>query len=230
MLKGLIKYMSTVMTKQRIISLPGYSFWKSAIDRLVAVPALIVLSPLLALIAIGIKLDSPGSPIFAQERVGKDGRRFVVYKFRTMSADNNDSKYKEYLCKYVLEDAPYRLDQNGEGIYKVDDAKVTRFGALLRKTNLDELPQLINVLKGEMSLVGPRPDVPFAVSMYTKYQRKRLGVKPGITGLWQVCGRKNLSFKDMVHFDLEYIEKQSLLLDAKILWQTASIVLSRDGS
>jgi lipopolysaccharide/colanic/teichoic acid biosynthesis glycosyltransferase len=222
--------MSTVIAKQRMILLPGYSFWKNAIDRLVAIPALIVLSPLLVLTAIAIRLDSPGKPVFAQERVGKDGRRFIAYKFRTMYASNNDGKYKEYLKKYVLENAPYRLDENGQGIYKVDDAKVTRFGALLRRTNLDELPQFINVLKGEMSLVGPRPDVPFAVDMYTKHHRKRLSVKPGITGLWQVFGRKNLSFEDMVRFDLEYIEKQSLLLDIKILWQTAGIVLSRDGS
>ena len=230
MLKGATEHMSTVMTKQKVILLPGYSFWKSAIDHLVAVSALIILSPLLVLIAIGIKLDSRGSVIFAQERVGKGGQRFIAYKFRTMHTNNDDNKYKEYLSKYVLENAPYRLDQNGQGIYKVDDAQVTRFGAILRKTNLDELPQFINVLKGEMSVVGPRPDVPFAVSMYTKQHLKRLSVKPGITGMWQVCGRKNISFEDMVRFDLEYIENQSLLLDIKILLLTVRTILKEDGS
>ena len=222
--------MSTVMIKQKAILLPGYSFWKSVIDRLVAISALIILSPLLVLISIGIKLDSRGNAIFAQERVGKNGQRFVAYKFRTMHANNNDNKYKEYLTKYVLENAPYRVDENGQGIYKVDDAQVTRFGAILRKTNLDELPQFVNVLKGEMSVVGPRPDVPFAVSMYTKHQLKRLAVKPGITGMWQVCGRKNLSFEDMVRFDLEYIDNQSLILDIKILLLTVRTILKEDGS
>jgi lipopolysaccharide/colanic/teichoic acid biosynthesis glycosyltransferase len=222
--------MSTLVANRRISLIPSYSLWKSVADLLVALIGIVVLSPFLLLIAIVIRLDSPGNPIFAQERVGKDGHKFVAYKFRTLYANNNDNKYKEYLTKYVLENAPYRIDENGQGIYKVDDTKATRFGAILRNTNLDELPQLFNILKGDMSLVGPRPDVPFAVSMYTKHHRKRLSVRPGMTGLWQIYGRKNLSFEDMVRFDLEYIEKQSLLLDAKILWQTAGIVLSRDGS
>lgn len=222
--------MSTLVANKRISLMPGYSHWKSVADRLVAFVGLVVLSPLLLLIAIVIRLDSPGSPIFAQERVGKDGHRFVAYKFRTLYTNNNDSKYKEYLSKYVLENAPYRLDENGQGIYKVDDAQATRFGAILRNTNLDELPQFINILKGEMSLVGPRPDVPYAVSIYTKYHRNRLGVKPGITGLWQVYGRKNLSFEDMVRLDIEYIERQSLLLDIKILFLTVRTILKGDGS
>jgi lipopolysaccharide/colanic/teichoic acid biosynthesis glycosyltransferase len=222
--------MSTLVANRRIALMPSYPLWKSVADRLVAFVGIVVLSPLLLLIAIVIRLDSPGNPIFAQVRVGKDGHTFTAYKFRTLYVNNNNSHYREYLTKYVLENVPYRLDKNGQGIYKVDDMKTTRFGTMLRKTNLDELPQFFNVLKGEMSLVGPRPDVPFAVSMYTAHHLKRLGVKPGITGLWQIYGRKNLSFEDMVRLDLEYIEKQSLLLDAKILWQTAGIILSRDGS
>jgi len=148
-----------------------------------------------------------------------------------MFTNNDDSKYKAYLTKYVLENAAYEIDQNGQGIYKVvDNHQVTRFGHLLRKSNLDELPQLFNVLKGEMSLVGPRPDVPFAVDMYQDWHRERLSVPPGITGLWQVKQRRNLSFDDMVRFDIEYIKRQSMLLDAKILLLTAKAVLRGDGS
>jgi lipopolysaccharide/colanic/teichoic acid biosynthesis glycosyltransferase/nucleoside-diphosphate-sugar epimerase len=208
----------------------SYAFLKSIIDRFIAFLGITVLSPLLSFIAIMIKIDSHESPIFTQERIGKDGCKFNVYKFRTMHANNDDSKYKAYLSKYVLENAPYRVDQNGQRVYKVDDCQVTRFGKFLRKTNLDELPQFFNVLKGEMSLVGPRPDVPFAVQMYRDRHRERLRVKPGITGLWQVCGRKELSFEDMVSLDVEYIKKQSLFLDIKILFQTIGIVLDGDGS
>jgi len=195
-----------------------------------ALLGIIISSPLLALIAVGIRLDSHESPIYPQERVGKDGNRFIAYKFRTMHTNGDDSKYKEYLRKYVLENAPYRVDENGNGVYKVDDSHVTRFGQLLRKTNLDELPQLFNVLKGEMSFVGPRPDIPFAVSMYEDWHRKRLDIKPGITGLWQVCGRKNLPFEGMVRLDIDYIKRQSLFLDAKILLLTVGIILKMDGS
>jgi len=123
------------------------------------------------------------------------------------------------------------VDGDGQGVYKViNDPRVTRFGALLRKTNLEELPQFFNVLRGEMSVVGPRPDIPFAVGMYKEWHRKRLEVKPGITGLWQVSGRKGLSFEDMVRLDIEYIERQSFILDIKILLLTISTILRRDGS
>lgn len=208
-----------------------YPWWKGIFDRLLALPTMVILFPLLVLIAAGIRLDSPGSPLFRQERVGKDGRRFTAYKFRTMYVDNDDSEYKAYLRKYILENSPYRVDQQGQEVYKVvDDPRVTKFGALLRKTNLDELPQILNILKGEMSLVGPRPDIPSAVEMYQGWHRRRLGATPGITGLWQVCGRKNLSFDDMVRLDIDYIESQSPLLDAKILLRTIGTVLAMDGS
>jgi lipopolysaccharide/colanic/teichoic acid biosynthesis glycosyltransferase len=207
-----------------------YADLKAVIDRLLALVMVLVFSPLLILIALCVVIDSPGGALFRQERVGKDGCKFIAYKFRTMDGNKNGSKYEAYLGKYVLENAPYRIDENGQGIYKCDDTDVTRFGTWLRKTNLDELPQLFNVLKGEMSLVGPRPDVPFAVEMYNDWHRKRLGIKPGITGLWQVCGRKNLPFEGMVRLDIDYIKRESLLLDAKILLLTAGTILKRDGS
>lgn len=223
--------MAFVKSKKGVHHLFTYPFWKGVFDRLLALLAIVVLSPLLILIAMGIRLDSPGGPLFCQERVGKDRRRFTAYKFRTMQTNNNDNEYKAYLRKYILENAPYRLDQDGQGVYKVvDDQRVTRFGALLRKTNLDELPQLFNVLKGEMSFIGPRPDIRFSVEMYQDWHQKRLSATPGITGLWQVCGRKGLSFDDMVRLDIDYIERQSPLLDAKIMLQTVGIILRRDGS
>ncbi len=223
--------MAALKGERGVWCLFSYSWWKGIFDRLVALVGIAVLSPLLVAIAAVVRLDSPGSPIFAQERVGKDGRRFTAYKFRTMYKDNDDGEYRTYLRQYILENAAYRVDEKGQGIYKVvDDNGVTRAGALLRKSNLDELPQLFNILRGEMSLIGPRPDVPFAVKMYNDWHRKRLSTKPGITGLWQVCGRKNLPFNDMVRLDIDYIEKQSPLLDARILLLTARTILIGDGS
>ena len=209
--------------------LSTYTWWKNIFDRFLALLAIVILSPLLALIAILVRVDSPGSPIFRQERVGKDGRRFTIYKFRTMYEDNDDSKYKAFLQKYVFEDISSRLDENGQDIYAlVHDPRVTRFGSLLRKASLDELLQLVNVLKGEMAFVGPRPDIPFTVAMYQPHHRDRLRVRPGITGLWQVSGRRSLSFEETVRLDLDYINRQSLLLDAKILLLTVREILTRD--
>jgi lipopolysaccharide/colanic/teichoic acid biosynthesis glycosyltransferase len=208
-----------------------YQWWKNAFDRVLALLAIVASSPFMAIIALAIRLDSPGGAIFRREQIGENGRKFTAYKFRTMRINSDDHEYKAYLVKYVLKNEPYRTNQDGQPVYKVvNDPRVTRFGALLRKTNLDELPQFFNVLKGEMSLVGPRPDIPFAVEMYKDWHRKRLGVKPGITGLWQVCGRYSLPFEGMVRLDISYIKRQSMLLDAKILLLTVGTILKRDGS
>jgi lipopolysaccharide/colanic/teichoic acid biosynthesis glycosyltransferase len=224
------KHVRVLKSKSLLYRLFAYSSWKNAANRITALLIIIALSPLLVLIAIGIKLDSHESPIFTQERVGRYGRKFVAYKFRTMHTNGDDSKYWTYLRKYILENAPYRVDNNGQSIYKVDNPHVTRFGKLLRKTNLDELLQVFNVLRGEMAFVGPRPDIPFALEMYKNWHYKRLDAMPGITGLWQVSGRKGLSFEDMVRLDITYIEKQSLLLDLKILLSTVGVILRMDGS
>jgi lipopolysaccharide/colanic/teichoic acid biosynthesis glycosyltransferase len=208
-----------------------YRPWKSLFDRLVGLLGIVGLSPLLILIAILIRLDSPGNPVFSQERVGKDGKRFLIYKFRSMYLVHDDSAYKDLLESYIAGDTTCeKYQQAREAIRPGNDPRITRVGAILRKTNLDELPQLINLLKGEMSLVGPRPDIPFSVSMYQACHHKRFEVTPGITGLWQVGERKQVSFEDMIRLDMEYIEKQSLFLDVKIMLMTVRTILRGEGS
>jgi lipopolysaccharide/colanic/teichoic acid biosynthesis glycosyltransferase len=225
------EYVKIYMTKSKPDSRFTYRWWKNIVDRVVASLMIFVFSPLMAIVALIIKLDSPGSVIFRREQVGKDNRRFTLLKFRTMQSDNNDYRYKTYLIRYIVEDAPYTVDKNGQGVYKViDDPRVTKFGAILRKTNIDELPQLFNILKGDMSFIGPRPDIPFAVSMYNDWHLQRLKIKPGATGLWQVSRRKGCSFRDMVNLDIEYINKQSVLLDIKIFFLTLLSILKMDGS
>lgn len=209
----------------------SYRWWKRGLDCALALPGLVIISPLLAAIAIMIRLDSPGSPIFRQERVGKDERRFMLYKFRSMYTNNDDSKYKAFIARYVQENYIGTRDDVAQDIYeRIKDPRVTKVGRGLRKTNLDELPQLFNILKGEMSFVGPRPDIPFAVDMYKDHHKKRFNVMPGLTGLWQASGRKQLTFEEMIQLDMEYIDKQSLFLDIKILFLTVGAFLRGEGS
>ncbi|MCK5601429.1 sugar transferase, partial [Candidatus Pacearchaeota archaeon] len=170
----------SLKNKAGVCYLLTYHWWKSILDRVFAFLLLAALSPLLILIAMVIRLDSLGNPLFRQERVGKYGHRFFIYKFRSMYVNHDDSKYKAFLSKFVHEDVDSVLDENGQDIYElVNDPRVTRFGRFLRKTNLDELPQLFNVLKGEMSFIGPRPYTPFSLDMHNNHHRKRLIAKPG---------------------------------------------------
>jgi lipopolysaccharide/colanic/teichoic acid biosynthesis glycosyltransferase len=209
----------------------AYVRFKDIIGRPVAFLVALLLSPVLLLLALAIRLDSPGSPIFSQERTGKNGQRFTAYKFRTMYVNNDDSAYKNYLKQYILKNAPYKVNNKGEPVYKlINDPRITRVGAILRQTNLDELPQLLNLIRGDMELLGPRPDIPYSVKLYSPWHTRRLAVKPGITGLWQVGNRKSLSFDDMVRLDIEYIDRQSPLLDLKIIFLTIRTILKRDGS
>jgi lipopolysaccharide/colanic/teichoic acid biosynthesis glycosyltransferase len=208
-----------------------YVSLKNILDRPIAAAIMVLLWPVLLLIAIAIRLDSPGHPLFSQERVGKNGQKFKVYKFRTMDVNNNDSAYKNYLKQYIRQNAPFKVNPKGEPVFKlIDDPRITRMGTLLRRSNLDELPQLINLIKGEMNFIGPRPDIPYSVKMYSDWHSKRLIIKPGITGLWQVGNRKKLSFNEMVRLDIEYIERQSPLLDIKIIFLTLLTILKGDGS
>lgn len=193
---------------------------KRAVDVLAAAIALLLFAPLMLLIAIAIKLDSPGPIIFAQTRIGQGGRPFTLYKFRSMRQG----------AEGELEQLRQRTE-NTEITFKLkNDPRCTRVGRIIRRASLDELPQLFNVLRGEMSLVGPRPPIPSEVEQYEDWHRKRLEVKPGITGLWQVMGRSELPFEEMVMLDIYYIENWSLLLDFKILLRTIPTVLLARGA
>jgi exopolysaccharide biosynthesis polyprenyl glycosylphosphotransferase len=200
-------------------------FVKRSSDLAVALITLVVLSPLWLLIALLIKLDSRGPIFYKQERVGMDGRIFLFYKFRSMHAGSDDTRHREFQEKYIKGEPDSNLGDAVRPAYKLRaDERVTRLGKALRKTSLDELPQLFNVLRGDMSVVGPRPPIPYEVESYELWHRKRLDMKPGITGLWQVSGRNRLKFDEMVRMDLYYIENWSLLLDMKIILQTLPVM------
>ena len=179
------------------------------LDVLASGMGLAVLSPLFGLMALAIKLDDPGPVFFRQERAGKDGRVFLIFKFRTMVVDETRT--------------------NRDVIIPEEDPRITRVGRFLRKTSLDELPQLINIFKGEMSLVGPRPTLPVQVEDYDSWQRRRLLVKPGITGWAQIHGRNALTWPERIELDIWYVEKRSFRLDLKILLETFFVVLNRQG-
>jgi exopolysaccharide biosynthesis polyprenyl glycosylphosphotransferase len=194
---------------------------KAAVDRIVALLALTLLAPVMAGIALVVRLTSPGPALFRQIRVGVDGREFTFLKFRTMYVGAE-------LRRNEL--AEYNINDDGL-LFKVrDDPRITWVGAVLRRWSLDELPQLLNVLTGEMSLVGPRPPLPEEVARYGADVRRRLAVKPGLTGLWQISGRSDLSWEDTVRLDLRYVDNWSLGLDAAILWRTIPAVLHRTGA
>ena len=191
--------------------------------------ALLVFSPLFLVIAVAVRLSSKGPILFRQARIGQFGRRFTFPKFRSMYVNNSSDIHKEFVRKLIAGNT----EQKGrDGVFKItDDPRVTPVGKFLRRTSLDELPQFINVLLGEMSLVGPRPPVPYEVEAYDVWHRRRLlEACPGITGLWQVNGRSRTKFDDMVRLDLQYARKQSLWLDLKILFRTPAAVLSGDGA
>ena len=205
---------------------------KRILDLVVAGVCTVALSPLMLVIAVLVRLESKGGVFFRQERVGMDGRIFLCLKFRSMSADSGDEVHRETYLKNIQGDATANVGDESAPVFgKVkDDPRITRVGRLLRRTSLDELPQLLNVLKGEMSVVGPRPPIPYEVEAYETWHRKRLDMKPGITGLWQVSGRNRLNFEEMVRLDLYYIENWSVLLDLKILLLTLPAVFRGDGA
>ena len=187
---------------------PGYRIAKRTLDLVLSAIGLVLLGPATGLIAVAIRLDSRGPAIFRQERIGRYGASFMIYKFRTMEVDSPTFSLKPE---------------------SFDDDRVTRLGRFLRRTSLDELPQLLNVFKGEMSLVGPRPEQPFLVEQYEPWKRERLSVLPGLTGWWQVNGRKQ-PMHDYVEEDLYYIQRRSFLFDLRILFRTIRAVLRADGA
>ncbi len=204
---------------------------KRLLDVTLAGLGLLALSPLMALIALLVKLSSPGPVLYTQARVGLNGRLFRMHKFRSMNVSNDDGPHRKYVASLVQQGDAAGFDDSGRPIYKlVDDPRVTFLGKILRRTSLDELPQLFNVLRGEMSLVGPRPCLPFEYDLYAPWQKRRLGTVPGMTGLWQVSGRSFLSFEEMVLLDLYYDANWSIMLDLKLLWRTIPEVMGAHGA
>mgnify|MGYP004458067573 FL=1 len=193
-----------------------YLISKRFIDIVGAIVGIIVLSPILIIVAIFIKIeDSKGSIFFSQKRVGQNGKEFKMYKFRSMV--HNAEELKENLLK--------QNERSGPMFKMKNDPRVTKVGKFIRKTSLDELPQLINVLKGEMSLVGPRPSLPKEVEQFKPWMLKRLSVKPGLTCYWQVYGRNNIGFEDWMNLDIKYVEERSLIIDIKLIFKTVFVLL-----
>ncbi|MGE3524637.1 MAG: sugar transferase [Gemmatimonadales bacterium] len=215
---------------------PGLKGWQLVLKRLVdlvgASAMLLVLGPLMLIIAAAIRLDDGAPILFKQVRIGSGGRRFNVWKFRTMRNDSSDAAHRELVMQMLRgeEVVTGHQTEDGNQIFKlVDDPRVTRVGAILRRTSLDELPQLFNVLRGEMSLVGPRPPLLYEFEAYDHWQYDRLQVLPGITGLWQVSGRNLLTYRQMCELDVQYVRNWSLYLDFKILLKTIPVVLFNSG-
>lgn len=208
-------------TKAHIPQKPVYDFFKRVFDFTVALTALILFFVPLLIVALVIVIDSPGaSPIYVQKRVGKNGKEFRFYKFRSMVPDA-ESMLDSLLDKNEMEGPAFKIKE---------DPRITRFGRIIRKTCIDELPQLINVLKGDMSLVGPRPPLPREVAMYNEYQLQRLSVIPGLTCYWQVQPERNsVSFDDWMKYDIKYIEERSMKTDLIILFKTVGAVFGMGG-
>lgn len=209
---------------------------KRPLDILGALFALLLLSPLMFATAIAVKLSSPGPIVFRQTRLGRGGRPFAFYKFRSMVAGNNDQIHRDYVKSLINGASPAADPQSAKSeatpLYKIKaDPRVTKVGRFIRRTSIDELPQLFNVLKGDMSLVGPRPPLPYEAENYRSWHLRRLlEVRPGITGLWQVEGRSRVTFDEMVRMDLRYMRGCSLGLDLRLLARTILVVLRDEGA
>ena len=203
---------------------------KRALDLVLASLALVVLSPLLAAIWLAVRLSSPGPAVFRQERLGLGERPFVMYKFRSMRTGASDAIHREYVSR-MLTGAGAPVEAASNGLFKLDaDPRVTPFGAWLRKTSLDELPQLVNIIRGDMSLVGPRPVLAWEAELFSEEARARFQTRPGLTGLWQVSGRSRLTMPQALELDVEYVRRQSLWLDLTILVRTVPAQLRRGAA
>ena len=195
--------------------------WKRALDISLAVLALPLLIPAALIIALTIYLVSEGPILFKQERIGRGGKKFLCYKFRTMYAGVNSASHESHLRRLMQSDAPMtKMDAQG-------DSRIIPFGIFLRATGLDELPQFINVLRGEMSIVGPRPCLPYEFEHYLPWQYERCKVAPGLTGLWQVSGKNKMTFTEMIRLDIEYSRRRSLMLDVEIIFKTVPALLAQ---
>jgi len=197
-----------------------YFSLKRFIDIVFSLFALIIFSPLLILIAEAIKLDSEGPVFFEQERVGLNGKHFKMYKFRSMCVDAEEK----------LEGLREKNEMSGPMFKMSKDPRITRVGAFLRKTSLDEIPQLFNIIKGDMSLVGPRPNLPREVEKFTEEQKRKLIAKPGLTCYWQIMGRSNIDFEDWMKLDIKYVEERNTWVDIKLIFMTLSVLFGDDGA
>jgi len=198
-----------------------YLFIKRSIDIICSLAGIIVLSPVFLIVAVLIKIEDPkGSIFFCQERNGQHPNTFKMYKFRSMVHNAEE----------LLKDLQHKNEQTGPAFKMADDPRITKVGKFIRKTSLDELPQLFNILKGDMSLVGPRPPIPREVREYNPYQMQRLLVKPGLTCIWQVSGRNNIGFDEWVDMDLEYIKTRNLLLDIKLILKTVKVLFGDNNA
>ncbi|EEM68724.1 MULTISPECIES: sugar transferase [Bacillus cereus group] len=212
---------NALFTLEEVNSRKGYLITKRYMDVIGALVGLILLSPVFLIVAILIKYEDPkGTVLFKQVRIGKGGKEFYMYKFRSMVTDAEE-KLKDLLEYNEVSGAMFKMKE---------DPRITKIGKFIRRTSIDELPQLINVLQGEMSLVGPRPPLLREVKEYTSYDKQRLLVTPGCTGLWQVSGRSNLSFEQMVELDVYYIIQRNIMFDIKILLRTVKVLLKSNDA
>lgn len=213
-------FMEEYLPYEQVQEPKNYLIMKRCIDFIASLLGIFVLLPILFLAAVAIKLDSKGPVLFQQTRVGENGKTFKMIKFRSMQVS----------AEHLLNDLKEKNEADGP-VFKIkNDPRITRVGMILRKTSMDELPQLINVLTGEMSLVGPRPPLPSEVIQYTPYQRQRLMVKPGLTCYWQISGRSELSFEEWVDLDLKYIKRRNIWLDIALILLTIPAVLTGKGA
>ena len=206
-----------------------FSKLKYSFDALSTLPIFLLQLPTFLAIAAAVKLTSCGPVFYKATAIGRGGKKFSMYKFRSMREDCDKSVHKQYVTKLIKGDI--KNDCDGTQVLKLtDDDRVTSIGKIIRKYSLDELPQLINVLKGDMSLVGPRPCLPYEFEVYEEWHKKRAAVRPGISGLWQVTGRSEVSFEDMILLDLYYIYNRSFYLDLRILFETVFVVIGKKGA
>jgi len=204
---------------------------KRAFDLLIATTMLVVISPVMLVIALLINRSSSGPVLYVQERLGRDGRPFKFYKFRSMAHNSDDAIHRQFAAMFINGDKSGCAESNeGDEVFKLKkDPRITSIGALLRRTSLDELPQLFNIIRGDMSLVGPRPPIAYEIENYQPWHMERLKAVPGLTGLWQVSGRSSVSFEEMVRLDIRYINEWSPAADLKILLKTVPVVLKGTG-
>lgn len=209
------------LDKQEVQSQKGYELIKRMMDFVFAVFGMIFLLPVMLWVAYKVHKEEPDAPvIFAQKRIGRNGKEFTMYKFRSMCTDA-EKQLTDLLCKNEVNGAMFKIKE---------DPRVTKFGKFIRRTSLDELPQLINVIKGDMSLIGPRPPLQREVAEYTEYDQQRLLVKPGCSGHWQVSGRSDVHFEEMVRMDVEYIQQRCIGCDVSLILKTIRVMLKMDGA